>query len=199
MRDRILAVAPDVLRRFTLTKFGMEDVARAAGIARQTIYKHFSGRDDLLIAMLVQDMQERQLPLLTKAIDRKPTAENLLEIFMTERLVGSDYPLFSEMLDAGVAPRMAELIFTSDEIMKAREATWLPVLHKYIDAGVVRTDLDCTAAVRWITYQMFWLLTHPTVLADNDETLRYHIKEFVIPALLAAPQQPKTATRRRAR
>jgi AcrR family transcriptional regulator len=43
----------------------MEDVARAAGIARQTIYKHFSGRDDLLIAMLVQDMRLRQTPKLT--------------------------------------------------------------------------------------------------------------------------------------
>lgn len=184
MRERILAVAPEVLRRFTVSKFGMEDVARAAGIARQTIYKHFAGRDDLLVAMLVDDMRGRQIELMNEVTGRPPSAENLVEIIMTERKVGAQYPLFSEMLDASVAPRMAEMIFSSEPIMRAREETWLPILHRYIDAGVIKPGLDCRAAVRWITYQMFWLMVHPNVLCDDETALRGYVRQFMVAAFL---------------
>ena len=53
--------------------------------------------------------------------------------------------------------------------------------------GSAARGLDRRAAVRWITYQQFWLLTHPTVLCDDDETLVDYVREFVVAALLEAP------------
>ena len=41
--------------------------------------------------------------------------------------------------------------------------------------------------MRWITYQQFWLLTHPTVLCHDDETLTDYVREFVVAALVEAP------------
>lgn len=189
-RDRILAVAPAVLRRFTLAKFGMEDVARGAGIARQTIYKHFSGRDDLLIAMFVNEMLENQAPEMAEVVSRPPTAENLLEIFMTELTLARGYPLFDELLEPSVAPKMAELVFQSDQMVATREQIWFPILERYRDHGVLRPGLDFAATVRWITYQEFWLLTHPTVLCDDDTALRGYIRDFVIAALVVPAEDP---------
>lgn len=185
MRARILAAAPDVLLRFTLTKFTMDEVARAAGIARQTIYKHFSSRDELLIAMLIEDMQVRQAPELLDVVGRHPSVENLVEIFLTELEVAAKYPLFHELLDPRTAPRAAELLFQSASIMAVREASWKPILHRYAEQGVVRSDLDLAATVRWITYQMFWLVTHPAVLTDDKAELREYVRRYILGGIVA--------------
>lgn len=185
-RAKILEVSTALLARFTVSKFTMEDVARAAGIARQTIYKHFGGKDDLLIELFVQQMEQEQHPVLRR-IDEPPSPEALVTLFMTELNLARTYTLYNEVLDPTVAPRMAELVFGSDKLVACRESFWRPVLARYEAAGVLRPGLDHRAVVRWITYQQFWLLTHPTVLCDDDETLVDYVREFVVAALLEPP------------
>lgn len=185
-RARILEVSTALLSRFTVSKFTMEDVARAAGIARQTIYKHFNGKDDLLVELFVQQMEQNQHPVLRR-LDEAPSPEALLTLFMTELRLARNYTLYSQVLDPVLAPRMAELVFGSDKLVACRESFWLPVLTQYEAAGVLRPGLDYRAVVRWITYQQFWLLTHPTVLCDDDETLTNYVREFVVTALVEPP------------
>jgi AcrR family transcriptional regulator len=197
-RARILEVAASLLARFTVSKLTMEDVARAAGIARQTIYKHFSGKDDLLTELFVQQMEQNQYPILRKLKDQ-PSPEALLRLFMTELDLARSYALFNEVLDPAVGPRMAELVFSSEKMTAARESFWVPLLEQYEAAGVLRPGLDHRAVVRWITYQEFWLLTHPTVLCDNDKQLTEYIREFVIAALVREPGGPTIRARRPAR
>jgi AcrR family transcriptional regulator len=194
-RARILEVAASLLARFTVSKLTMEDVARAAGIARQTIYKHFSGKDDLLTELFVQQMELNQYPVLRK-LSARPSPEGLLRLFMTELDLARSYALFNEVLDPAVAPRMAELVFSSPKMTEARESFWVPLLEQYEAAGVLRSGLDHRAVVRWITYQEFWLLTHPTVLCDNDDELTEYVREFVIAALVREPARPTRARRR---
>ena len=185
-RARILEVSTALLARFTVSKFTMEDVARAAGIARQTIYKHFNGKDDLLIELFVQQMDQKQHPVLRR-LDEPPSPEALLTLFMAELSLARSYTLYNEVLDPVLAPRMAELVFGSEKLVTCRESFWLPVLTRYEAAGVLRPGLDHRAVVRWVTYQQFWLLTHPTVLCDDDETLTDYVREFVVAALLEPP------------
>ncbi|WP_225869069.1 MULTISPECIES: TetR/AcrR family transcriptional regulator [unclassified Nocardioides] len=183
-RERILEVAPEVLRRFTLAKFGMEDVARGAGIARQTVYKHFSSRDELLIAMYVREMLENQAPRMVPVVDRPPSPDNLLDVFMTELELARHYPWFDESSEQSMAPRLAEMIFRSETLMQTREAIWFPILERYEAAGVLRPDLDFAATVRWLTYQKFWLLFHPDVLCPDDEERRLYVRRFIIAGLV---------------
>ena len=182
-RAKILEVSTALLARFTVSKFTMEDVARAAGIARQTIYKHFNGKDDLLIELFVQQMEQNQHPVLRR-LDEPPSPEALVTLFMTELNLARNYTLYNEVLDPAVAPRMAELVFGSDKLVACRESFWLPLLADYEAARVLRPGLDHRAVVRWITYQQFWLLTHPTVLCPDDQTLTDYVREFVVAALL---------------
>lgn len=183
-RERILEAARPVVERFTVAKFGMEDVARAAGIARQTIYKHFSGRDDLLVAMFVQQLSEMREDLAESAA-ADPSAEQLVTLFVEELKSAKKFPLFDAMLDPAVAPKMAELVFSSDEMSTAREATWFPILERYVASGVVADDVDFAQTVRWINYQQFWFLTHPTVLTSSDDERETYVRNFVVKALLA--------------
>ena len=49
MRDRLLEATYTCIARFGLAKTTVEDVVKASGISRATIYRHFPGvRDELL-------------------------------------------------------------------------------------------------------------------------------------------------------
>lgn len=182
-RARILQAARPIVERFTVTKFSMEEVARAAGIARQTIYKHFSGRDDLLVAMYIDQLQEMNEKL-REAAAVEPSAEQLVVLFVEELRAAQQFTLFEAMLEPSVAPKMAELVFRSEPLFQARNEFWFPILRRYVNAGVVSRDLDFRAAVRWITYQEFWFLTHPTVLTDDADTRTEYVRAFIVRALL---------------
>lgn len=194
-RKAIIGSATTLVRRFTVTKLTMDDVARSAGVARQTIYKHFSGKDDLLVAIFINQMEENQNPVLHDLARRsEPSAEALLSLVLTELELARKFNLFDEILEPSIAPRMAELVFGSGQMLAARETFWLPILESYAAAGVLRAGLDHRALVRWITYQQFWLLTHPTALADDDHTLAGYLRDFLIAAVVADVPAPTVQT-----
>lgn len=184
-RTAIIAAATTLLRRFTISKLTMDDVARAAGVARQTIYKHFTGKDDLLVAVLIDQQERNQHPaLLAVARRTAPTPEGLLRLVMTELELTRRLTLFDEALEPGIAARTAELVFGSSQMAAARERLWMPILATYESAGVLRPGLDHRALIRWMAYQRFWLLTHPTALAADDESLIGYLRDFLIAAIV---------------
>lgn len=174
-----------MLDRLTFTKVTMEDIATEVGIARQTIYKYFSGKDDLVIALFVEQMTENHAPELAKLARRVPSAANLGTLILAELSLARGFGLFAGTLDPAVAPRMAELVFHSEALDQTRREIWEPILTRYEDEGVFRAGLDHASAIRWLTYQQFWLLTHPDVLCTSEDDEEYYIREFVVPAMVA--------------
>ncbi|MFC7500629.1 TetR/AcrR family transcriptional regulator [Nocardioides sp. GCM10030258] len=188
-RDRILAAAPDVLRRTGVAKFGLVEVARHAGVSRQTIYNHFDRREELLGALLVQEMFAKHLPLQRELGNKPASPENLVNLLVAELEIGRQYPLFDDMLDPVNAPRVAEIVFNSHAVADAREAAWLPILERYRDVGLLRHGVPLPEMVRWITYQQFWLLTQPNIVCGDDrDALMLHIRSFVLPCLIVSVQ-----------
>lgn len=54
-RDRLLAAALEGAAVHGIARLSMGDVARSAGLSRQTLYKHFSSKQDLIAAVVVQE------------------------------------------------------------------------------------------------------------------------------------------------
>lgn len=135
---------------------------------------------------------------LTRVAANEPTAGNLVRLFEAELDEAMKFQFFDSMLDPNVAPRMAELVCSGSQAMfDERNRTWFPILQRYVDAGIVRSNLDFAAAVRWITYQEFWLLTHPTVLTGGHEIGRptFGSSSFTLPGM---GMRPRSVRRSRA-
>jgi AcrR family transcriptional regulator len=58
-KGRILSAAVECVLRFGVDKTGMDDVAKAANITRQTVYKHFGSRNELIIAVFLRVLDTR--------------------------------------------------------------------------------------------------------------------------------------------
>lgn len=188
-RGRILAAAAELLPRFTVAKLTMEDVARAVGITRQTVYKHFRGKDELVGELIALELRERHAPLMRKLGRRKPSAKNFAEMFLAQLEVGRTFPLMDPVLDPAIGPRMAELIFGVDVVLETLEGVWFPILERYAQAGVLRAGRDFKQIVRWITYQQFWLVTHPNVLAADDRELQTYVEQFIVGGIVRSDER----------
>ncbi|GAA4730018.1 TetR/AcrR family transcriptional regulator [Nocardioides endophyticus] len=184
-RARIMAAAAELLPRFTIAKLTMEDVARATGISRQTVYKHFRSKDDLVAELIAMELRANHAPRMRDLARLKPSHQKFVDLFMAQLDVGRQFPLIDPVLDPLIAPRMAELIFGVPVVLEALEEIWLPIFGKYADAGVIKPGVDHRQLVRWITYQQFWLITHPEVLAKDDAELEVYVKQFIVGGIVA--------------
>ncbi len=76
-RAKIINVAKDLLARFGFKKTTMEDIARAAGIAKATVYHYFTSKEDIL-REIIQREGEILRQKLQEAVQSGQTASEKL-------------------------------------------------------------------------------------------------------------------------
>ena len=75
--ERILEAAFHQIGEWGLARTTVEDVARAAGLTRQTIYRYFPSKDHLVTALLMRE-EDRLLDGVRDAFDREAHLEDAL-------------------------------------------------------------------------------------------------------------------------
>ena len=81
----IIQAAIRLFARYGIRKTTMEDIARAAGIAKGTIYLHFKNKDDVL-AVAMERICKDMYRALEAAVERESTLAGKLKSFILERL-----------------------------------------------------------------------------------------------------------------
>jgi len=89
-------------------RISVDDIARRAGVAKQTLYHHFSGKDDLFAESIKQMASEILVSLDLRDGDVRQLLLRFAEVFR-EKLLGDHGIAFHRMLIAE-APRMPQLI-----------------------------------------------------------------------------------------
>jgi AcrR family transcriptional regulator len=139
-RDRILAAAEDVIRRFGPTKATVVDVARALGVSHTAVYKHVSSKAELRDLVVGQWVEATMPPL--RAIVAQPGAapprlRKLIDalIAVKRRRAAEDRELFAAYLilaaDAKsvVAAHIAEMVGLASQVIASgvKEGVFLVV------------------------------------------------------------------------
>jgi AcrR family transcriptional regulator len=79
VRERILQATYDCVARWGLAKTTVEDAARAAGVARATVYRYFPGGRDELVSAVVHWEFARFFLRLYDEVHQAETLEEVLE------------------------------------------------------------------------------------------------------------------------
>jgi AcrR family transcriptional regulator len=82
-RDRILATAEDVIRRFGLAKANVVDVARALGVSHAAVYRHVASKAELLDLVVGRWVEATMPPLRAIAAKTGPAPQRLRKLFDT--------------------------------------------------------------------------------------------------------------------
>ncbi len=82
-RDRILSAAYDLFARHGIRAVGIDAIIEHSGVARMTLYRHFSSKDDLVLAFLERRDALWSVAWLQAEVERhaKKPVERLLAVF----------------------------------------------------------------------------------------------------------------------
>ena len=107
-REKLLCAAGDAFAEQGY-RCGVDEIARRAGVAKQTLYHHFSGKDELF-AEVIQRMAGEILVALGP-VGERPVRESLLRFALAYRskALGQDGLAMHRVLVAE-APRLPELV-----------------------------------------------------------------------------------------
>lgn len=202
-REAILRVAGECFERFGVHRTRMEDIADAVGISRPMVYRYFATREQLIDAVILD--QVRQLAeTVGPIIVAFPTlAEAVVEGSVLLVEAARDARLEALVLNTKPA-HLRDYFRPPWKLGVALAAQiWHPVLEQARLRGEVRQDLDEDSFTEWLSslHLLFWLRRD----LDYDH-MRTLLNAFLVPALhpLAASldtsgprNSRRTAARRR--
>jgi AcrR family transcriptional regulator len=153
--SRILDAAFECITEVGLSRTTVEDVARVAGLARQTIYRYFPSKDHLILALVLRE-EEKFLDGVREAFASAPDLSGAIEdaaLFclrfarrhpLLDRLLATD----SETLLPHLTTRGAPVIARAREVL-----TQLLTRKAWVRVGVLEVAADAMVRVV-ISYAM---------------------------------------------
>jgi AcrR family transcriptional regulator len=179
--DRILDAADDLFTRHEAADVGMNEIARAAGCSRATVYRYFENRDALYTAYVHRETHRVFSELGERIAGIDDPRERLTEGVVASLHSVRESPALSSWFAATQRPIGGEMAERS-EVIKALTEAFLQSL------GVAADDVERRA--RWLVRTMISLLVFPG-RDDTDE--RAMFAEFVAPIVLPDSQNARVS------
>jgi AcrR family transcriptional regulator len=169
-RDRILAAAEDVIRRYGPSKATVVDVARALGVSHTALYKHVSSKAELRDLVVGQWVEATMAPLRAIVAETGPAQKRLRKLIdaliaVKRRRAVDDPELFAAYRTLG-ADAKSVVIAHGDELIRLIAM----VIASGVKDGTFRT-VDPVAAGRAV------------LLATSKFHHPSHAAEWVNPAI----------------
>lgn len=181
-RRRVLDAAAEVLSSDGLDA-SMEAIAERAGVTRMTVYRVLGPRDQLLVAVLLDQaaaLADRLRPVLAESC--RPFAERIVDsIVLVVMTVRSSTVL--TFFVQGLTPTQIGRLDRDDRFVDQVSMLLLP----YFDEAGARGELRQApaATVEWTLRQILLQLVVPYTAGASANDLRDELWRFFVPSIIA--------------
>ena len=137
-REKILQAAYGCFLKYGISKTSMSDIAREAGVSKSTIYYYFSGKDDLIIAILRKECNDLLARLKRIAAEKLPTEEKL------QRMIGAKLEYIHSLVSRArlsVEEYMKELNRIKQRLSELYERHERRILKKVVKEGIEKGEI----------------------------------------------------------
>jgi AcrR family transcriptional regulator len=188
-RERLLASTYECVARFGIAKTTVEDVVRASGISRATIYRHFpGGRDELLLETVGWELAH-YFTRLGDHVRDEPDLVHLVEaglVFARRSLL--EHELLQRILQTEPERLLGLLTTESAKTVPFIASFLLPYLQREQGAGRLRPELDLDRASEHLARMLLSLIGTPGRWRYDDPVeLRTLVTEELLGPLLTGP------------
>ncbi|OBF64591.1 TetR family transcriptional regulator [Mycobacterium sp. 852002-51971_SCH5477799-a] len=168
--DRILDAAERLYTQRDSDSIGMNEIARAAGCSRATLYRYVENREALRTAYVHRETHRLGREIIARTGDIEDPRERLIaSILVTLRMVRESPALASWF--ATTRPPVGGELAGQSEVIAALAVAFLHSLGPDDPAVIERRG-------RWMVRVIVSLLTHP---GHDEADERAMIEEFVVP------------------
>jgi AcrR family transcriptional regulator len=201
MEERLCEAALRCIERFGLAKTTLEDVATEAEVSRQTIYRYFADRDELLTDALLLELERNAGP--------DPSDDMVFDIASPEDAVATlvegavftltsirENPKLSALLASEGDSVRATLDGASQLLFRHHADNLRPWLVLGQETGFLNADLDADEMCEWLMRITLSLLTTDGPVERTPDQLRAYLKTYLTP-VLAGPGPVRRSRGRR--
>lgn len=181
-RRRVLDAAAELLYRDGLD-VSLEAIAERAGVTRMTVYRLVGPRDQLLVAVLLD--QSRIVVDDLRAIledPGPPFPERVVEAIVLVVTAVRSSPLMTFFVE-GMTPTQVDDMDEENRFLGAVWALLLPYFEAAADRGELRADP--VATLDWTLRQILLQLVVAGVTTSTPDGLRRELRTFFVPSIAA--------------
>lgn len=168
--DRILDAAEQLYTQRDQASIGMNEIARAAGCSRATLYRYFENREALRTAYVHRETRRLGRAIAARIDGIDDPRERLIASMTAALRMVRESPALSSWFAPARPPVGGELAGHS-EVIAALAAAFVGSLGRQDPAAVERR-------ARWVVRVLTSLLMYP---GRDEEDERSMIEEFVVP------------------
>jgi AcrR family transcriptional regulator len=184
VRERLLDSAEGCLEQFGPQKTSMEDVARAAGMSRATVYRYFENRDALLLGVA-----SRQASALASEAISYLSRFNTISDWLVEGLLFTlrempNRPVFASLVTSLDSRASGSLLLGSTGLVQIGVNVLQPMFANAEAQGLLRDDIDPEMLIEWLLRMLWTYLNAPSQVAADEEGMRKLFRMMLIPAVL---------------
>jgi len=187
-RPRVLAGAYDCVARYGIDKTTVDDVAKASGVSRATIYRLFPGGRDQLLRETVGWEMNHFFARLADAVADAPDLAARLETALTfaHRAVG-EHAVLQKILVTEPGSLLRLMTLEQDRVLGYIAAYLRPLLAAEADAGRLRPGVDVDAAADYLARMVLSLIGSPGRWdLEDPAAVRALVRAELLGGILAA-------------
>lgn len=184
VRERLLDSAEGCLAQFGPQKTSMEDVARAAGMSRATVYRYFENRDALLLGVASRQAAN----LATEAMSYLAKFDNIAD-WLVEGLIFTlreipKRPVFASLVTSMDTRSASTLFLGSSGMIEIGVDVVRPIFGAAKQQGLLRDDVDVDLLIEWLLRVLWTYLNAPSQVATDEDGMRRLFRMMLLPAVL---------------
>lgn len=184
VRERLLDAAEGCLAQFGPQKTSMEDVARAAGMSRATVYRYFENRDALLLGVVSRQASKLAAESLGYLSQFTTIADWLVEgLLFTLREIPKR-PVFASLVTSLDSRASGSLLLGSSGLIEIGVNVLRPMFANAKEQGLLRDDIDIDMLIEWLLRVLWTYLNAPSQVATDEDGMRKLFQMMLIPAVL---------------
>lgn len=182
-RGQVLKAARDCFRRDGVRVTTMEHIAKAAGTSRQTVYKCFSSRLELIGAAVADRIYELADDIAAQAWDERALVETFVKrTSATVQAIRNDAEL--AILLGEDSPMTLHQALWQPSVRQRGFKDWQPWLREARRAGLIRGDVTDDEIYEWLQTVLTSIILRPD---PDPEHQREMIETFLVDSLRPRP------------
>jgi len=184
VRERLLDAAEGCLEQFGPQKTSMEDVARAGGMSRATVYRYFENRDALLLGVASRQASNLASEAISYLSQFNTISDWLVEGLLFTLRELPQRPVFASLVTSLDSRSSGSLLLGSTGLIQIGVNVLSPMFANAQEQGLLRDDIDPEMLIEWLLRMLWTYLNAPSQVATDEEGMRRLFRMMLIPAVL---------------
>jgi len=185
LETRLLDAALECVARVGVSKTTLDDVVRAAGCSRATLYRYFPGKAPLLEAAVRREAARVALAVAVSTEGTTEVEDAAVAAIVTAATALESHPALRTVLEVEPHTVVPHLAFDRCDAFLARASErFAPAFEHLLDRP------DAQRLAEWLTRLTlsFTMSPSPSVVLTDASSVRRLVRDVVAPALVVTPR-----------